>query len=122
MVATRCDIKKTFDFFNKGDAFNPYLHGLGNAIADFLHVDVEYTGFAFGALYAAKYANYLPQVLAIFAATSGVVALAAPTSTFMLLGLSFTDISYKDYIKATWKFVCALVVVLALILTVITYL
>ena len=110
------------NFFNQGSGFNPYMVALGNTIADFLHVDVEYTGFAFGAFYAAKYAEHLPQVLTIFAATSGLVALAAPTSVFMLMGLSFTDVSYKDYIKAIWKFLLALVVVLALILTVITYL
>ena len=110
------------NFFNQGSGFNPYMVALGNTIADFLHVDVEYTGFAFGAFYAAKYAEHLPQVLTIFAATSGFVALAAPTSVFMLMGLSFTDVSYKEYIKAIWKFLLALVVVLALILTVITYL
>ena len=110
------------NFFNQGANFNPYLTALGNTIADFLHVDVEYTGFAFGAFYVAKYANFTEQLLAIFTMTSGLVALIAPTSVFMLIGLSFTDLSYKDYFKAIWKFVVALVIVLALILTVITYL
>ena len=108
--------------FNTGSGFNPYMTALGNTIADFLHVDVEYTGFAFGAFYAAKYANFTQQLLTIFAATSGFVALCAPTSVFALIGLSFTKLSYKDYVKAIWKFIVALLVVLALILTVVTYL
>ena len=108
--------------FNTGAKFNPYMVALGNTIADFLHVDVEYTGFAFGAFYAAKYADYTQQLLTIFAATSGFVALCAPTSVFALIGLSMTKLSYKDYVKAIWKFIVALLVVLALILTVVTYL
>ena len=108
--------------FNSGSNFNPYMVALGNTITDFLHVDVEYTGFAFGAFYAAKYANYVPQLLTIFAVSSGIVALIAPTSIYMLIGLSFTELSYKDYFKAIWKFIVALLIVLALILTVITYL
>ena len=110
------------NLFNNGSSFNPYMTALGNTIADFLHVDVEYTGFAFGAFYAAKYPDFLQQVLLVFTTTSGLVALCAPTSVFMLIGLSFADLSYKDYMKAIWKFVLATVVVLALILTVVTYL
>lgn len=110
------------DFLNKGDAFNPYLSGLGNAIADFLHVDVEYTGFALGQFYATKFASNTEQVLAMISATSGLVALIAPTSVFMLVGLSLSELSYKDYFKAIWKFLLALVVVLLIVFTVITYL
>ena len=110
------------DFFNKGEAFNPYLSGLGNAIADFLHVDVEYTGFALGQFYATKFAGNTEQILAMMSSTSGLVALIAPTSVFMLVGLSLSELSYKDYFKAIWKFLLALVVVLLIIFTVITYL
>ena len=110
------------DALNKGDAFNPYLSGLGNAIADFLHVDVEYTGFALGQFYATKFASNTEQVLAMMSATSGLVAFIAPTSVFMLVGLSLSELSYKDYFKAIWKFLLALVIVLLIIFTVITYL
>ena len=110
------------DFLNKGEAFNPFLCGLGNAIADFLHVDVEYTGFVLGQFYATKFAANTDQILTIFTATNGLVSLIAPTSIFMLVGLSLSDLSYKDYFKAIWKFALAILVVLLLVLAVITYL
>lgn len=110
------------NFLNQGSNFNPYLSGLGNAIADFLHVDVEYTGFALGQFYATKFAANTEQILAMMSATSGLVAFIAPTSVFMLVGLSLSELSYKDYFKAIWKFLLALVVLLVIILTVITYL
>ena len=110
------------DFLNKGNAFNPYLNGLGNIIANFLHVDFEYTGFALGQFYAAKFASNSEQVLAMMTTSAGLVTLIAPTSVYMLIGLSLSDLSYKDYFKAIWKFLVALVIVLLLIFTVITYL
>ena len=108
------------NFFNAGEGFNFGLVTLGNAIADFLHIDVEYTGFAFGAFYAAKYAEHTDIILAILSATSGFVTLFVPTSIFMLTGLSLSNISYKEYLKSTWKFLVGLAVVLCVILAVIT--
>jgi len=110
------------NFFNSGDGFNPYFTALGNAIADFLHIDVEYTGFAFGTFYAAKYAEYSEQILAIISATSGFTALFVPTSIFVLTGLSFSNLSYKDYLKSTWKFLVGLAIILCVIFTIIVYL
>ncbi|MBR1417112.1 MAG: hypothetical protein IJ572_04770 [Bacilli bacterium] len=109
------------NFFNSGNNFSPYLTALGNTIADFLHVDVEYTGFVLGQFYAAKYAQHTEQILAIMSATSGLVALIAPTSIFMLTGLSLSNMSYKDYFKAIWKFLIALVIVLCVVFTIITF-
>ena len=108
------------NFFNSGDGFNFGLVALGNAIADFLHIDVEYTGFVFGGLYAAKYAEHIDVVLAILSATSGFVTLFVPTSIFMLTGLSLSNLSYKEYLKSTWKFLVGLAVVMCVVLAVIT--
>lgn len=110
------------NFFNQGENFNPYFTTIGNLIADFLHVDMEYTGFVLGSFYAAKYASYTEQIMAILAATNGLIEFIAPTSVFMLIGLSLSKLSYKEYAKSIWKFLVALLIVVCLILTVITYL
>ena len=109
------------NFFNSGDKFNPYLLGLGNSIADFLHVDVEYTGFALSQFYATKFADSTNLIVAIMTATSGFTALFVPTSVFMLIGLSLSDLSYKDWFKAIWKFVLALAIVLCVLFTIFTF-
>ena len=108
------------NFFNGGDKLNPYFLGIGNSIANFLHVDVEYTGFALSQFYVTKFSSNASQVLAIMTATSGFVTLFAPTSVFMLIGLSLSELSYKDWLKAIWKFLVALAIVLALVFTIIT--
>ena len=109
------------NFFNSGENFNPYLTALGNSIADFLHVDVEYTGFTLGTFYAAKFADHTTVILTIMAATNGFIAIFAPTSIFMLAGLALSDLSYKEWIKSTWKLVLALAVVLCLVFTIFTF-
>ena len=109
------------NLFNQAKGFNVYLVSIGNAIADFLHVDVEYTGFALGQLYLNRYAANADQLFAVITATNGLVSFIAPTSVFMLIGLSFSKLSYKDYFKSIWKFLLALVIILAIILSVITY-
>lgn len=115
-------VNPIINFFNSGDNFSPYLNTIGNMIADFLHIDVEYTGFSYAALYASKYADRLGQVMACMTSAAGLVAICAPTSMFMITGLTLSKLSYKDYLKAAWKLLVALVIVIALILTVVTFL
>lgn len=108
------------NFFNSGENFNVYLNALGNTIADFLHVDVEYTGFLLGQFYVTKFAGHEEQIMAIMSLTNGLFAFIAPTSMFMLTGLALSKLSYKDYFKAIWKFLIALVIVICLLLTIFT--
>ena len=40
----------------------------------------------------------------IFQAIYGIVMVIAPTSIFLLVGLSYLNVSYKDWVKYIWKF------------------
>lgn len=107
---------------NLSDKFNPYLHAISDGIASLLHVDYEYSGFALVGYYGAKYADYGSQMITMMTAMNGFMSLIAPTSLFMLIGLSLSDMSYGKWIKNIWKFLLALLLVLLLIFTVIAYL
>ena len=109
------------NFFNGGDKFNIYFNALGNTIANFLHVDFEYTGFMLGSFYASNFAANADQIMVVSAASCGIVSLIAPTSVIMLTGLSLTKLSYKDYFKAIWKLLLALLIILCLIFTLIPF-
>ena len=102
--------------------FNPYLNAIGNGIATFFHVDFGYTGFALGAFYGAKFADYTSQILTIMVSMNGLVSFIAPTSVIMLIGLAMTKTSYKEWMKYIWKFVVGLLVMLFIIFSLITYL
>ena len=103
----------------KGETFSPYLNAITGFIGAFLHVDFEYSGFLLGSLYASKFAAKSNQIVAISAAMNGFSSLFVPTSVVMLTGLSMSNISYKEWLKAIWKFLLALLIVLLLIFTII---
>ncbi|NLA43974.1 hypothetical protein GX865_07610 [Candidatus Saccharibacteria bacterium] len=43
--------------------------------------------------------------------TFGIAALIAPSSAILLVGLSYLEISYKDWFKYIWKFLVAMIVI-----------
>ena len=89
------------------DKFNIFFSTIVMILGSALHVDVLYL------------ANYLvPQVAGTGAESAvvailtqgiyGVTMLVAPTSAVLILGLTYLNISFKEWIKGIWKFVLAL--------------
>ena len=107
------------NWINSTESFVPYLNALGNGIATFFHVDFGYTGFALGSLYAAKFADKVNQIMVIMTSMNGLVSFIAPTSVIMLMGLSMSNTSYKEWFKYIWKFVVVLLIILFIVYTII---
>lgn len=62
----------------------------------------------------------IPIIAFIFQTMYGIVMLIAPTSIYLLAGLAYLQVPYKEWAKYIWKFlliVFAIVVVIAFILT-----
>jgi len=98
--------------------FNLFFGTITMAIASAIHVDMLYV------------ANYSVQQLAGTGASTetvsiltqgiyGVTMFIAPTSAVLALGLSYLGISYKEWVKKTWKLTVALLA-LVVVMTVIT--
>lgn len=51
----------------------------------------------------------------------GLTSFIAPTSTMMLLGLSYLGISYKEWIKTSWKLILELLAVILVIIAVVVF-
>ena len=107
------------NFLNSTANFNPYLNALGNGLATLFHVDFGYSGFALGTYYAAKSADKVNSIMLIMISMNGLVSFIAPTSVIMLVGLSLSKISYKEWAKYIWKFLVAMLVILFIIYTLI---
>ena len=101
--------------------FSPYINALGSFVSSLLHVDFEYSGFVLGAFYAAKFVDSASLITIITAAMNGFASLFVPTSVFMVIGLSLSNLSYSEWLKNIWKFLIALLIVLLLIFTIITF-
>lgn len=64
--------------------------------------------------------NVIPIIAFIFQTMYSMVMVIAPTSIFLLAGLSYLEIPYKEWVKYIWKFlliVFGIVVVIAFMLT-----
>ena len=89
-----------------------------SAITSFTFNDFYTLISCFMNFYSSYDANILPIAALIFQTIYGIVMLIAPTSIFLLVGLSYLNVSYKEWIKYIWKFtllVFGIVVVISFI-------
>lgn len=93
------------------DSFNvitTYLTGLVNAL---FTVEYQYTASLIGTQLATVYAENVSVISVIMQATYGLISFVAPTSAILLIGLSYLDIKYKNWLKYIWKFLAAMLII-----------
>jgi len=95
----------------------PFTWILNVFIAKIFAVDITYVTAFLGNLYS-TFGNTNAALVSLVAG-NGVAGLIAPTSLILALGLSLYNIDYKDYVKASWKYIVGMIVV-ALVITYIT--
>ena len=93
------------DNFN---VFTTYITGLVNAL---FTVEYQYTISLIGTQLATIYADNLNVISVIMQATYGLISFVAPSSAILLIGLSYLDIKYKNWLKYIWKFLVAMLVI-----------
>lgn len=105
---------------NLSSKFNVLLSSFTMMIGTLFNFDMQYiTG------------NVLPQVVAHGGNTKllmlmvqsiyGVVSLIAPTSLMLIVGLSYLDIPYCEYIKKMWKYILILLAVVIAFLLILSF-
>lgn len=97
------------------DKFNPFLTTIASFISSIFVADFGYVGYSIGSFLTTAYADNMKQILVIYPAMHGFVQMIAPTSVILLAGLSYTGISYKEWLKHIWKFIVALLVALVIV-------
>lgn len=103
--------------------FNVYLTTVVAFIASLFGVEMRYVADSVVGFFASSYGTAASKsvMLVLFQAIHGFVQFFAPTSLFLMIGLSYLDIKYKDWIKYIWMFLAGLFVIIMAILTLITY-
>lgn len=91
--------------FTSSEGFSLFGSIISTALTSFSYNEFQYsinevasffTDLSFGELTASAF---------IFQTIYGLVMLIAPTSVFLLVGLSYLELSYKSWINFIWKFV-----------------
>lgn len=106
-------------FAGMTDNFNIFTTSLSSFINSFFYNDNYYLFSGIASLLATVESALLPVALILVVAISGLVALIAPTSLFLIAGLSFFDISFKEWIKSIWKYLVQALVVIIVVIVII---
>lgn len=107
-------------FLKMTEGFNPFVSSIVAAINSFFHLDFGYTGYVLGSVLS-TYGDFFGLAFVIFVAINGLILMVAPTSLFLLLGLSYLDIPYKKWMKHIWKVALILLVFLLILFTLVAY-
>ena len=108
-------IYNTLLSLNKG--FNVLTTTIVAILASFFNSDIAYTFQSVLPYYVTKVTNLkdFSIVGIIFTSMYGLTALVAPTSLVLMGTLSYLKVSYKDWLKAVWKLLVELFVVLLVV-------
>ncbi|MEG2322007.1 MAG: hypothetical protein RSB71_00760 [Bacilli bacterium] len=93
---------------------------LSSGIASFFQNDFYTLMGTYAGVFGVFDKTALPIIGVIIQSMYGLVMLIAPTSIFLLAGLRFMDIPYKEWIAKIWKYalvVLGLIIVVAFVLT-----
>lgn len=101
--------------------FNPYITTVTAFVSSIFQADLGYTSYLVGTYLSTNYASNFDLVHTLFVSTYGLVQLCIPVSGVLLVGLSTLNIDYKSWFKYIWKFFVAMLVVILVLATIVTY-
>ncbi len=115
-TATICNWITSF-----AEGFNPFLATISASVSAFFHIDFGYAGYVLGDILTTTYGEFFNVGVLIYSTMNGLIQFIAPTSIFLVLGLSYLDIPYKTWMKHIWKFALIMLVFLVIIFVLLTY-
>ena len=94
-----------------GSKFNVFTTSLTGIITGLFTSEYQYSVNMLYSFFTTAYPKDLNAVAFILQSTYGLVSFFAPSSAMLLVGLSYLDIPYKDWMKYIWKFLVAMLIV-----------
>ena len=86
-------------------------------VSTFLHIDTYYMAQLSTAQIASHFTDLKAALAVITNASHGLAMIFVPTSSMLILGLSYLGISYKEWMKSSWKMLLALLGVIIVVVT-----
>lgn len=105
------------DWFAKlVSGFNTFITCICAAIASLFGVEMQYVMDLGGTYFATLFKDVQNTSMVAFQSAYGWVSFFAPSSVILMMGLSYLNIPYKDWMKFIWKFLIILLVVIFVII------
>lgn len=99
--------------------FSAFFASLGAFVTSIFSVEMQYGIALTGTYYATAYADKLSTLVIIFQSMFGLVSFFIPSSAILMIGLSYLDIKYKDWMKFIWKFLLIMFLIIAVMIAII---
>lgn len=106
-------------FATISDGFSALWNTIAAFITSLFGVEMQYVMSLIGTYYAAEFAKNSSEMAMIIQMMFGFVSFFAPSSAILMIGLSYLDVPYKDWMKFIWKFLIALLLVIIIIIIII---
>ena len=100
------------------DGFNAFLAFISAFVSSIFGVEMQYVMSLAGSYYASMFSANSSLLAVIFQAAFGFASFFVPSSAILMMGLAYLDIPYKDWMKYIWKFLVALLIVIAIIIVI----
>lgn len=104
-----------------GDILYIVFTSLNTVLSSVLNVEMLYVVQSTLPYVSAVYPDYTNSLAIITQSIYGLTLFVAPTSTMLLLGLSYLDIPYKEWLKTSGKLVLELLAIIVLIILVVVF-
>lgn len=103
------------------DGFNIATTSLALMISNLFSANLDFIGYL-GILshLAAEYPTHMNALYVMISSLTGFVAIFAPTSLVLGVGLTSLDVKYKDWLKYIWKFLLGVLICLIIIFILMT--
>ena len=98
-----------------GSKFNVFTTSIAGIVTGLFTSEYQYLANLLYGFFNASYPENLSVVSIILQSTYGLVSFLAPSSALLLVGLSYSDVKYVDWIKYIWKFLVAMLVVIIVV-------
>lgn len=107
--------------FKNVTTFNPFLTTLSAFLSTVFSQYFALVTVTVGPYFTGTFASSINIIHTIFTTMNGFTTMILPTSGLLLIGLSYLKIDYKSWIKYIWIFAIAMLVILLVLYTVMTY-
>lgn len=96
--------------------FNSAITFVCASITSLFSVEAQYSMSLAGNYFATMFKDAHETSLIVFQSAWGWISFFAPSSVILMMGLSYLNIPYKDWMKFIWKFLIILLVVIFVII------
>lgn len=100
---------------NVDTSYNLATNVVAAIISSLFHNELIYTGYLLTGYFTSNFGLFMNIIFLVYLTIHGLLAFLVPNSVLLAVGLTYSEIEYKDWLKYIWKFAVGMLACLLLI-------